>query len=499
MKIKEMVPLNKKILSKLALAAFSSAAAANLVKAAYYRPSKKKLPPLESERVNLERYTKTLSDAIKIKTISNNNDSQVDWSAFEELHKLFRDRYPLLHQNLKCEKVGAASLMYRWEGKNPSLDPIALLGHQDVVPVTSGTEDDWEHDPFGGEIADGYLWGRGALDMKNHLIAVLESVETLLEDGFEPERDVYLLFGHNEEIMSSENSGARIMANLLKSRGVHLDSVLDEGGAILPVSVKGVIDKNLAGVGIAEKGYCDFEISISAKGGHSSTPPNHSALGEMADVIKDIENNQFPAEINPITESLIDHIGRNTSFLARNLLCHSIALKPVFRLVMKNIPEAAPFVRTTTAVTMAQGSPAPNVLPQKASVTANFRIMPGQSTTDVKNHLQKVIKNKKAEIRFLRGSEPSNISPIDSRAFHAIEEICSQMNPKNIVAPYLVMGGTDARNYQEICENIYRYSPFLNDMELITKTHGTNERIEISSFPDALAFFKRYIKRLAGC
>lgn len=491
--------MNKKVKAGIAVAAVGSAVAANLIKAKKFVPEAKVSEPLPEERLDVERYTKNLSDAIKIKTISNVDESKVDWTAFDELHKLFEERYPLVHKTLKKEVVGKASLLYTWEGKNPDLEPIALLGHQDVVPVSAGTEVDWDHDPFGGEIADGYLWGRGSVDMKNHVLAVIESVETLLEDGFEPERTVYLCFGHNEEVVASPDNGAKKISALLESRGVRLDSVLDEGGAILPISVPGIIEKNLAGIGIAEKGYCDYKISVTAKGGHSSTPPNHTALGELADVIKDIEGNQFKSEITSIVDGILDKVGRNTSFLARNVLCNVKYLKPVLKVVMSNIPAAASFVRTTTAVTMAEGSPQANVLPQKASVAVNFRIMPGMTIADIKTHLQKVIRNKNVEIELLGGQEPSNISPTDSRAFKAIEDICYRMNNKNVAAPYLVMGGTDARNYQNICENVYRYSPFLLPTNILQTTHGTNERIALSSFPDALAFFKRYIKTLASC
>lgn len=491
--------MNKKLKVGLALGAVGSLVAANMVKAAKFVPEKKEAAPLEPERVNVERYTQNLSDAIKIKTISNVDESKVDWSKFDEFHQLLRDRYPLLHEKLSVETVGKASLLYKWEGTNPDLEPIALLGHQDVVPISAGTEGDWEHDPFGGEIADGYLWGRGSIDMKNHLMGVMEAVETLIEDGFEPVRTVYLCLGHNEEVVASPDSGAKKMSALLESRGIRLDSVLDEGGAILPINVPGVIKKNLAGIGIAEKGYCDYEVSISAKGGHSSSPPNHTALGQLADVIKDIENNQFKSEITPVVSAIVDKVGRNTSFPVRNILCHGKLLNPVLNVVMKNIPAAASFVRTTTAVTMASGSPQANVLPQKASIAVNFRVMPGMTIADIKTHLEKVIKNKNVEIKLLGGQEPSNVSPTDSRAFKAIEDICNRMNSENVVAPYLVMGGTDARNYQNICDNVYRYSPFLLDTKLLTTTHGTNEKIDISSFEDALAFFKRYIKTLASC
>ncbi len=489
--------MNKKLKLGIALGTVGAAVGANMIKAANFKPERVENTTPEPERVDVERYTKNLSDAIKIKTISNLCEDKVDWSEFEKFHELLRERYPLLHKTLSVETVGRASLMYKWEGTSPELDPIALLGHQDVVPISEGTLADWEHDPFSGDIADGYLWGRGSVDMKNHLMGVMEAVETLIEDGYVPVRTVYILLGHNEEIVASADSGAKRMSALLEERGVKLDSVLDEGGATLPIKIKGVIDKHLAGIGIAEKGYCDYSISVNAKGGHSSSPPNHTALGKLADVIKDIENNQFKSEITPIVTAIIDKVGRNTTFPVRNVLCNYKALKPVLNVVMRNIPAAASFVRTTTAVTMASGSPQANVLPQKASISVNFRVMPNMTIADVKTHLQKVIRNKNVEIELIGGQEPSNVSPIDSRAFKAIEEICCGMDPKSVVAPYLVMGGTDARNYQNICENIYRYSPFLFDTKLLMTTHGTNERIETASFEGGIAFFKRYIKALS--
>ena len=142
----------------------------------------------------------------------------MDWSEFEKFHAFLEERYPFIHKTLQKEVVSKASLLYKWQGKNPNLKPIALLSHQDVVPVTEGTEKDWKYPPFEGTVAEGYIWGRGAIDMKNHLIGVMESIETLLEEGFQPERDVYLCFGHDEEIMLSDNSGAITMARLLKER-----------------------------------------------------------------------------------------------------------------------------------------------------------------------------------------------------------------------------------------------------------------------------------------
>ena len=480
------------------LLGLGAALAAVPVKAFFYRPASISGDPLVEENVDLNRFRRNLSDAIKIPTIACKNPEDTDWEVFDQFRDFLKERYPLIHEKLELIDVGKGPLLYRWKGSDSSLDAVALLSHQDVVPISEGTYDDWQYPPFEGVDDGEYIWGRGALDMKNHLIAVMESVETLLEEGFSPVRDVYICLGHNEEVMSSDHSGAVVMCDYFEKNGIKLDCVLDEGGAILPVNVKGVLNKNLAGIGVAEKGYADFEVAVTAKGGHSSQAPNHTALGHLADVIKDIENNQFKAELSPMMMELFDKIGRNCSYPVRLVTCNIKLLKPLITKLMTYIPPAASLIRTTQGVTMASGSPAPNVLPQRAAINVNVRIYPGETIEDAKNHLRKVIKNKKAEINVLPGwKNPSKISPTDSRCFKIIEDICQRTDKDNIVAPYLVMGGTDACHYERVCENIYRYSPFLVSTGLLLTTHGTNERIPISSMSDGIAFFKRYIKKVS--
>lgn len=471
----------------------------SMVRAAtVFKPEKVEAAQLEPEKVDVDRFIKHLSAAIQIPTICNRDESVVDWSKFDEFHALLKESYPLVHEKLELQVISKKSLLYHWKSEHPEKDPIALLGHQDVVPVTEGTEDDWEHPAFSGEVADGFIWGRGALDMKNHVIAVLEAVETLLEEGYVPERDVYLCFGHNEEVMAEdEDCGAWCMMKWFKDNNIHLDSVIDEGGAILPVNIKGVINRNLAGVGIAEKGHVDFEIAVAGKGGHSSAAPNHNALGELSKIIIKLENHQFKEQFTPQLWSLFNEIAKNTTYPVRVVASNLPVLKPLLQKVCVNIPQSASMMRTTTAVTMAQASPAPNVLPQRAACVANFRIMPGETVDDVEKHIRKYA-GKNAEINLISGKNPSKISPTDSRAFEAIKQICKSMNPDNIVAPYLVMGGTDARVYEDVCDNIYRYSPFLVETSLLMTTHGTNERCPLSSLEDGVGFFKRYIRALTA-
>lgn len=478
-----------------ALGAVGALTAVNMVRAARFTPEKKEHETLEKENVNVDRYRKHLSEAIRIKTVSHVDPNDTDWAEFEKFHEFLKTEYPLITKNLSVETIGRASLIYRWQGKDPSLEPIALLSHQDVVPLEEGTEHEWTHPGFDGVDDGEFIWGRGALDMKNHLIAVMESVETLLEEGFEPERDVYLLFGDNEEVMSTTDSGAMNIVATLKERGIHLDSVLDEGGAMLPVNVKGVIDnKLLAGIGIAEKGYADYEISLRGKGGHSSQSPKHTAIGKMADVIKDIENHQFKSHLSDNVFELFTEIGKNCTYPVRLVTCNLKFLKPALIEVMKQIPPAASFIRTTTGITMAEGSPAANVLPQKASITVNFRMMPGTTVEDVEKHIRKVVRNKDIEVKLLKGKNPSSFSPTDSRCFNIIKRLAMAVDENTIVAPFLVMGGTDAYHYQPICDNVYRYAPFKASTELLLTTHGTNERLPIACIEDSVSFFKRYVR-----
>ena len=480
-------------------ATIAAAAAANAVHAALYTPKKKASEPLPKEDVNVDRYRKNLSKAIQFKTISYRESERVDWAEFEKFHKYLDEAYPLIAKNLEKEIVPPANLMYRWKGTRSDLEPIALLAHQDVVPVSSGTEDDWVYDAFSGHDDGEFIWGRGAIDMKNHLIAVMESVEALLEDGFVPERDVYLLFGDNEEVVANDDNGARDLMTTLKNRGITLDSVIDEGGAMIPLNVPGVMEnKYLTGIGIAEKGFTDVEIVVNAKGGHSSQPPSHTALGELANVIKDLEKNQFKARIDDKMKLLFDSLGRECTYPVRLLTCNLPLLYPAITQVAKLVPFTACLIRTTTAITMAQGSPASNVLPQRAAITVNFRTMPGVTKQDIVDHIRKVCKTKNIEINVLNSKIASPFSPTDSRPYNIIGDLARSLQPDAIVVPYLVMGGTDAYYYYPICKNVYRYAPFRLTPELLLCTHGTNERISIDLLGEAVVFFKNYIKRASA-
>lgn len=488
--------------NKIKIAALSAAGllcAGNAVHAALYRPKKVQAPDFADEEVNLERYIETLCDAIRCKTVSGFDESLVDWKEFDKLHRLFEERYPLIHTRLEKREVGKAGLIYIWKGTDSSLKPIALIAHQDVVPVAKEMLSDWTYPPFEAKQAQGYIWGRGATDMKNHLVGILESVETLLEEGFEPKRTVIICLGYNEEVTNSDLSSAPMISKVLEEDGIKLESLLDEGGAILELNVPHVIKNRLiAGVGIAEKGYADFEISVEAKGGHSSTPPKHSAVGELSKAIVDLENHQFRSHITKEVKSILDTAARNTQYPIKLIGCNLKPLLPALKPILAKIAPVASVLRTTTAVTMTHGSPQANVLPQKATATVNFRIMPGDTIQDVENHIRRVIRNKRINVRLLGGNEPSLVSPTDTPTMKAISQICCGMYDMSAPTPYIVMGATDAFHYQNLTDQIYRFSPFVMPPDILMLAHGTDERIAVDSLRDGIVFFKRYIRILAG-
>ncbi|MGP1543938.1 MAG: M20/M25/M40 family metallo-hydrolase [Candidatus Fimenecus sp.] len=467
------------------------------IKAALFKPKKKNIKPFPDENVDVEHFRKALSGAIKCRTVSYSDETKIDFTEFYKMHDFFEKTFPEIHKNLKKEIIGKAGLLYTWQGSDETLDGIALLSHQDVVPVAETDEAAWEYPAFSGFDDGKHIFGRGAIDMKAHLIGVLESVETLLKEGFQPKRTVYLCFGYNEEIVAGESNGAQMIADILKARGIHLDSIIDEGGAVIDVKYKKFLNTKLCGIGIAEKGYADYKITFKTKGGHSSAPPKHSGIYELTKAVRALEKHQFKAKLPDYVVYLFSEIGKRMSYFGRLLFCNLNILKPILLAVMKTIGPAASLVRTTTAVTMVSGAPAANALPQTPSITVNFRTLQGTSISDVKKHIEKYVKYKDKEIEFLKGKEASEISETDSRAFKVLSGICERQFKGSVVCPYLVMGGTDAYHYEEICDSIYRFSPYVYEIKYLMLNHANNERMPISAISDGLKFFKRYIKLMS--
>ena len=437
-----------------------------------------------------------LAGSLRIATVSPEDPAQFDAAAFRELHEYLRTAFPRVHAELRRETVSTHSLLYTWEGRDPALAPILLMGHLDVVPIEPGTEATWQEPPFSGRITDGFIWGRGAIDNKSAVVGTLEAVEMLLVTGFRPERTVYLTFGHDEEVGGTQ--GAKRIAALLRDRGVRLEMAIDEGGVIgegiLPV------DMPVALVGIAEKGFVSVEIGTHTASGHSSLPPAQSAVGIVSAAIARLEANQVPARLDGPTRELFDRIGPELPIVQRVLFANLWLTRGLVTAALTRAPTTGAMVRTTTAATVFRAGTKDNVLPSDARAVINFRILPGDTVASTVEHVQRVIDDPRVEVRVAGrfSAEPSAVSSSASESFRRLERTILSVNPDTLVAPYLVVVGTDSRHFADLSENVFRFLPVRVTPDDLERIHGADERIAVSNYEGAIRLYRQLILDAAG-
>jgi carboxypeptidase PM20D1 len=443
--------------------------------------------------VNANEAAQRLAAALRFQTISNQDIPLQDNSEFEGFHQYLQRTFPEVHSKLERETIAGFSLLFRWPGKNSALKPVLLMSHQDVVPVESGTEKLWKSPPFAGNIINGELYGRGSVDDKCGLLGILEATEQLLRESYSPQRTIYFAFGHDEE---NRGSGAEATATLLKSRGIELESVLDEGSVILESEFAGV-QKPKALIGIAEKGYLTIELTASTEGGHSSMPPADTAVGLLSAAILKLEKKQMPARFEgPVLETFRS-LTPEMPFGYRLLFSNLWLFKHHVQTRLEKLPESNAMIRTTTAPTMLQASPKENVLAREARATINFRLLPGDSIEQVLKHIRDVVADQRVSIKNVRGSEASPVSSTTSPAYKAIVKTVTDVFPKTISAPFLVLGGTDSRHYTPLSKNVYRFLPVAITSQDLSMVHGTNERIKVDAYGKVIQFYYAYLKQVS--
>ncbi|HPS81173.1 MAG TPA: M20/M25/M40 family metallo-hydrolase, partial [Candidatus Limiplasma sp.] len=402
-------------------------------------------------------------------------------------------QFPLVH--LRCEKtvIHGYSLLYRWPGipSCPGQKPILITAHMDVVPVEPGTESAWQQPPFSGNLANGAVWGRGALDTKVHLIAAMQAMEQLIGEGFTPARDIYLGFGHDEEITGEE--GARHIADYLAKSGITFDFVLDEGGCVVQNVLEGV-SQPIAMVGVGEKGFANIRLSVRLDGGHSSMPAPHTSLGVLAKALCLIEAHPFKPRLIPSTQAFLLKLAPYMHGAQRVILANLWLFRPLFVRVFSKTNTGSALLRTTVAVTMAQGSPAPNVVPQHSTACINCRILPGENDQTMMEHFRKLLRKLPVKVEAITLDEPSALSSSDSESFRFVESLIHACCGDTLVVPYLVMASTDARKYEAVSEHIYRFTPYVIDQQDLGRIHGTDETISIVNVNRCIDFFTALMK-----
>jgi carboxypeptidase PM20D1 len=370
------------------------------------------------------------------------------------------------------------------------------MAHQDVVPVAPGTEKQWHADPFGGEIRDGFIWGRGAWDDKGNLMAILEAVDSLAAAGFKPRRTLYLAFGHDEENGGAQ--GAAAIARLLAERGVHCEFALDEGLLITEGIMPGVTAP-VALVGIAEKGSMTVRLTATAIAGHSSMPSSRTAIGTLARALAALEASPMPAAIGGVAGEMFDAVVPEMHGFNRVVLSNRWLFGPLVRAQLERAPSTNAVLRTTTAITVIKGGNKENVLPGQAEALVNFRLIPGDSIAAVVDHVHRVVGNERVAIEVLApATEASAVAAHDSPAYRLLERTIRELFPDVVVAPGLMIGGTDSRHMSAVADDVFRFSPVRARAEDLSRFHGTDERIAVSNYADLIRFYLQLIRNAAG-
>lgn len=450
-------------------------------------PAAVEIPDTSAYSIDANAAAMRLAEAIRFRTVSLVEETD-DRTQFTQLHAWLQQRYPAFHAAARREMIGELSLLYTWEGGDPGQPPILLLAHQDVVPVPDDTRANWQVDPFAGIIRDDAIWGRGAIDDKGSLVALMEAAEFLAAQGRRPVRSIIFAFGHDEELGGDE--GAVVMAQTLAERGVRAWFVLDEGMAALdrhpltggPASM----------IGISERGGGNLRIHAVGQPGHSSMPPNETAVSLVAEAVDRIHAMPIEQRLEggPAL-GMMRALAPELSFTNRMAVANEWLFAPMLRQRMAGNSAARALLGTTIAPTVIDGGSRPNVLPGEANAWINFRIHPRDSAADL-------LRRARQQVADLEGvtiewdGVPRDATPISSTtasSYGLIAALSGAILPEAPVAPGLVLAGTDSRHYAEVAENVYRFQPILLTADDLEMPHGLNERLSVENFERMIRFY----------
>ncbi|MEM8813363.1 MAG: M20/M25/M40 family metallo-hydrolase [Pseudomonadota bacterium] len=439
---------------------------------------------------------RALSRAIQIRTISHDNKDRDDPAAFNAFHQFLRTTYPAFHRVAKREVFERFSLLYTWRGSDPALPPIVLLAHQDVVPAEETTLDQWIHPPFGGAIADGYVWGRGALDMKGQLVGMLEALDRLAASGFRPKRTILVALGEDEE---TAGDGARAMATAMQERGIDAEFVLDEGPMVLdPFSLT---DKPAAFIGIGEKGYGTLKVVARDKGGHSSAPPPDPAVERLAKAVVAIQNIRLERRIDKDLRQTLQTLSDDFDGISRVAIENLWAFGPLVKQQLAAEPAGVALMGSTLAPTVLKGSPKENILPEFASVLYNVRIHPRDNADLILTKVQEAIAPiDGVDVSWIgTPSAPPPVADTTSEAYALVARHAKAIADMPVnVAPALVFGATDSRFYRNVSDSVLRFQPLVIAEDEIERIHGVNERLSVENVTRVVRFYEGLVREAAG-
>ena len=418
-----------------------------------------------------------LSQAVQIPTVSFSDTGAIDTSAFLAFNHFIEKAYPLIHQKLPKTAIRQFSYVFEWKGKNEALAPIILMGHYDVVPVEPSALNKWTVAPFSGKITDSCVWGRGSADDKMPVISILEATETMLQKGFTPDRTIFLCFGHDEEV---RGAGANAIVDYLESKKIKPELVIDEGGEMTESKIKD-LNRPAAFIGVAEKGYSSYELTVDIEGGHSSMPGKETSIDILASALQRLRSEPMPANITPAVRESLHRVGiSSTSFLNRMAANNMWLFEGMAKGIISETREGTAMIHTTIVPTIIESGIKENVIPTHALAIVNSRILPGENSKTVEEFIRKKVNDERVKIRKVSkfDSDPSPSTDFNSPAYKRIESAVYQTVPNVIPTPYLMIGATDSRHYRRISTGVVNFFPTTDSKGY----HGIDERMPIRDF-----------------
>ncbi|MFB6273518.1 MAG: M20 family peptidase [Salinibacter sp.] len=433
---------------------------------------------------------KRLARAIRIPTLTSRDPTAFDSSAFRDLYAHFARAFPRVHETLDTTHVNGLSRLYRWTGRDPSLAPIVLMAHVDVVPIEDSSQ--WNHPPFSGRIAEGSVWGRGALDDKASAVGILEAIETLLKRGVRPRRTVYVALGHDEEV--GGRRGGWAMAERITAGGVSPALVVDEGGVVTRGALPGLRDP-LAVVGVAGKGYLSLELTAEGPGGHSSVPPDQTSIEVLNKALSRLRAHSLPSRLSGVAGTMFDYLAPEMNLSMRAILANRWLTAPALRWVLNRRPATRAAIRTTMVPTRLDAGVKDNVIPTTARAVVNFRILPSQSIDGVIDHVQSRLRGLPIQVERLQSNPPPSVSSVKTPAFRMMQRTIGQVTADSVVvAPYLVPGRTDSGYYADATDAVYRFVPYQLTPDDRSRIHGPNERIAVEDYRTVVQYYMQLIR-----
>ena len=440
------------------------------------------LPPAPDSAVS------HMSQAVQIPTVSYADSLPVDTPAYTRFRAFLERAYPQVHQRLERKSFNEFSYLYTWKGKDTTLAPWVLMAHMDVVPVEPGTEGKWTVGPFSGTVKDGKIWGRGVADDKSCVIAILESVEDLLKKGYQPERTIYLSFGHDEEISGAR--GARTIANYMKERHINPEMVLDEGGELSQEQFN-MIKRPIGLIAVAEKGFLSFRLSVSQPGGHSSMPKAETSIDILSKALVNLRAQQMPYRVSPTVETLFSRLGPELPFTQRMAFANSWLFGSMIQKKMEASNTSNAMFHTTLVPTIINSGIKDNVIPTDAVAIVNCRNMIEDPQTDVIAFMKKQINDDRVTITPIASNrDATEVTDVNGQAFKKVEKAMVKVMPGVIPAPFILMGGTDSRNFGIVSKGIVRFAPQMDPKGY----HGIDERITVEDLSRMIFFYAQLIQ-----